>query len=150
MNFNFLLSTHVPDSDFPELITVWERSVRATHDFLPSEFIDMYKPKILTEYFYMVNLIKITLKSGKIVGFLGTADHRIEMLFIEPSYRRQHIGSHLLLYAIEQLNCTEVDVNEQNTQAVSFYVKHGFQITHRSETDAQGNPYPLLTLHLIH
>lgn len=39
------------------------------------------------------------------------------------------------------------DVNEHSPRAVSFYLANGFVIHSRSETDGQGNPFPLL--HLI-
>ena len=43
---------------------------------------------------------------------------------------------------------TLVDVNEQNEQAVGFYLKMGFTVTGRSPLDAQGKPYPLLHMAL--
>ena len=44
--------------DFPILIEIWERSVRATHDFLPEAEINELKPLILNEYFHHVLLHK--------------------------------------------------------------------------------------------
>jgi len=41
-----------------------------------------------------------------------------------------------------------LDVNERNRQALAFYEAHGFVITGRSDTDADGRPFPLL--HLAH
>jgi putative acetyltransferase len=38
------------DSDFVEIIEVWETSVRATHHFLSEEHIQMFKPLILNQY----------------------------------------------------------------------------------------------------
>ena len=35
--------------DFPVLIEIWERSVKATHDFLPEIEINQLKPLILNE-----------------------------------------------------------------------------------------------------
>ncbi len=40
----------------------------------------------------------------------------------------------------------EVDVNEQNTQALDFYLRRGFHVVGRSPLDGQGRPYPLLHL----
>lgn len=39
-------------------------------------------------------------------------------------------------------------VNEQNPAVLGFYKHMGFTLTGRSETDEQGNPYPILTLAL--
>lgn len=39
-----------------------------------------------------------------------------------------------------------LDVNEQNEQAVGFYLHMGFEVAGRSELDGTGKPYPLLHL----
>ena len=131
--------------DFPILIEIWERSVRATHDFLPEAEINELKPLILNEYFHHVLLHKYVIDE-QIIGFIGTSQDNIEMLFIEPDFRNQGIGKALTLFAIEKLNIQKVDVNEQNPQAVGFYQKLGFEVIARSELDGQGKAYPLLHL----
>ena len=42
----------------------------------------------------------------------------------------------------------QLDVNEQNPQAVGFYFKQGFEVIGRSEVDGMGQPYPLLHMRL--
>ena len=133
--------------DHSTLLEIWEKSVRATHDFLPETMITELKPLILNEYFHHVQLNKYMLDQ-QIVGFLGTSDDNIEMLFILPEYRRSGIGKALLDFAVKQLHIYKVDVNEQNLQAVNFYQKMGFHTVNRSELDGQGNPYPLLHLRI--
>ena len=39
-----------------------------------------------------------------------------------------------------------MDVNEQNPGAYHFYKRMGFTVYERSETDDQGNPFPILRL----
>ena len=131
--------------DFPILIEIWERSVRATHHFLPESEIKELKPLILNEYFQHV-LLHQYIQDNQIIGFIGTSPDNIEMLFIEPDFRGQGIGKALTLFAIEKLNIQKVDVNEQNPQAVGFYQKLGFKVISRSELDGQGKAYPLLYL----
>ncbi|MCH7296793.1 GNAT family N-acetyltransferase [Acinetobacter higginsii] len=133
--------------DHLTLLNIWEKSVRATHDFLPETMIAELKPLILNEYFHHVQLNKYVIDQ-QIVGFLGTSDDNIEMLFILPEYRRSGIGKALLDFAVKQLQIYKVDVNEQNLQAVNFYQKMGFHTMSRSELDGQGNPYPLLHLQI--
>ncbi|MEO9964893.1 MAG: GNAT family N-acetyltransferase [Reichenbachiella sp.] len=134
-------------NDYLELIEVWEASVRATHDFLPEKRLLELKPLILDQYFDAVQLFGIK-DQGRILGFLGIHEIDIEMLFIHPDYRKKGVGKTLLLHAINALRCTRVDVNEQNQQAVEFYLYMGFQIAGRSPLDGQGEPYPLLHLKL--
>lgn len=131
--------------DFPFLIDLWERSVRATHDFLPEEEISNLKPLILNEYFHHVLLHKYV-QDEQIIGFIGTSSDNIEMLFIDPEFRGQGVGRVLTNFAITELKIDKVDVNEQNLQAVGFYKKLGFQVIGRSELDGQGKPYPILHL----
>jgi putative acetyltransferase len=42
------------------------------------------------------------------------------------------------------MEATQVDVNEQNEQAVGFYLKIGAEIIGSSELDGLGKPFPLL------
>ena len=131
--------------DFPILIDIWERSVRATHNFLPDAEIDNLKPLILNEYFHFVLLHKYV-QHGQIVGFIDTSNDTIEMLFINPDFRGKGVGRVLTNFAVKDLKIKKVDVNEQNFQAIGFYEKLGFKVIGRSELDGQGKPYPILHL----
>ncbi|WP_313419020.1 hypothetical protein [Sphingobacterium multivorum] len=48
---------------------------------------------------------------------------------------------------IRKLQVYKVDVNEQNQQAVDFYLKKGYQLIGRSTVDGMGKSYPILHLH---
>jgi len=135
-------------ADYQEIVDVWEASVRATHHFLKEEDIQYFKPLILNEFLKAVNLFCVRNEQGRIAGFLGTADDKIEMLFIDPLSRGKGVGKLLLQYAIHQLGTKKVDVNEENHQAVGFYKHMGFQVVSRSDVDSMGKPYPILSLEL--
>ncbi|RAJ97812.1 putative acetyltransferase [Larkinella arboricola] len=136
-------------TDYPEVVDVWEASVRPTHHFLTEADIQYYKPLILNEYLKAVNLVGIRDEAGKLTAFLGTADHKIEMLFIHPQAMGQGLGKRLIHYAINQVEATKVDVNEDNPQAVGFYKHLGFQVVSRSEVDAAGKPFPILHMERV-
>lgn len=138
----------VGEAEFPELVAVWEASVRATHHFISEEDIAYYKPLILNEYLNAVNLRVVRNDQQAIIGFMGVAEQQLEMLFIHPDYRGTGIGKALLNYAIDTMQVTQVDVNEQNKQAVGFYTKANFKLTGRSPLDGAGKPYPILHLKL--
>ncbi|QDR82624.1 GNAT family N-acetyltransferase [Sporomusa termitida] len=131
---------------YEELLKVWEGSVRATHTFLTEADIQFYKPLILQEYFPQVNLFCHLDSSQKITGFMGIVEDKLEMLFIDARERGTGIGKKLLMYAIKQQNVKQVDVNEQNHQAVGFYLHMGFRVAGRSAVDAAGKPYPILSM----
>ncbi|TVZ16279.1 GNAT family N-acetyltransferase [Maribacter sp. MAR_2009_72] len=136
----------IEKEEYKSLVELWEASVRATHHFLKEEDIEYFKPLILNTYLDAVELRGIRNDDEKIVGFLGVADQNLEMLFIHPEYRGKKIGKTLLAYAIDHLEVTKVDVNEQNEQAVGFYKHCGFKTINRSALDSSGKPYP--TLHM--
>lgn len=138
----------IHQAEYKEVVDVWESSVRATHHFLKEEDIEYFKPLILNTYLDAVELRSIKNNENKIVGFLGVAEQRIEMLFIDPKYRGKKIGKTLLDYSIDNLKVTKVDVNEQNEQAVGFYRHCGFKVIGRSELDSSGKPYPILHMEL--
>jgi putative acetyltransferase len=133
---------------YQTLLKIWESSVRATHDFLPEEDIEALRPLLENLYFPAVTLsIARLIEDGSVVGFVGVSDNRIEMLFVDAAQRGKGVGKVLLRRAIAQ-GADELDVNEQNPQAVGFYQQQGFVVVSRSEHDGQGRPYPLLHMKL--
>ena len=129
-------------------VDTWEASVRATHHFLKEEDILYFRPLILNSYLDAVALRSAKDNQGKILGFLGVSENNLEMLFIHPDKSGMGIGSKLLDYAIEELQVQKVDVNEQNEQALGFYLKKGFEVIGRSALDGSGKPYPILHMKL--
>lgn len=134
--------------DFAELTQIWEASVRATHTFLSENNINELRSLIQNTYLFHVLVYKAINEQGDIIGFMGLDKHRLEMLFITPAWRGQGVGKQLLQFAIMECGVTELDVNEQNPQAVHFYQHLGFVSYARSELDGQGNPFPLLHMRL--
>lgn len=133
---------------YAELLDVWENSVRATHDFITEEDIEFFKPIIIEQAFPAVTLKCVKDVNGSILGFVGVHDSKVEMLFILNEARGKGIGRLLLQYAIDQLDATKVDVNEQNPQAVGFYQYMGFKVASRSPLDGMGKPFPILHMTL--
>ena len=144
-----MLITSVQPNELITLLEIWEASVRTTHHFLTEQAIQELKPQVLNDYLPMVTLFCSRTDNQKITGFAGIHDNKLEMLFIDPSYRGQGLGKALLKHAIEHFHIEQLDVNEQNPQAIAFYLKQGFETVGRSPLDGQGNPYPLLHMRLI-
>ncbi|MCB2225311.1 MAG: GNAT family N-acetyltransferase [Desulfarculaceae bacterium] len=132
----------------PELLALWEASVRTTHHFLGEEDIVRLKPLILESYFNAVELCCLVDEQDRALGFLGTAQGKIEMLFIAPEQLGRGLGRLLAAHATEELGAVRVDVNEQNPQALGFYEHLGFRVVGRSPLDGEGRPFPLLHLEL--
>ena len=133
-------------TDYPRLIEIWESAVLSTHDFLKEEDFLYYKER-LPVYFQYVNLFGFE-QEGILIGFMRIAEGNLEMLFIDNKYRGAGIGKKLITYAIDNLQVTKVDVNEQNVQAVGFYEYMGFNIYKRSNLDGEGKEYLILHMQL--
>lgn len=126
------------------LLNVWEGSVRATHLFLSDQEIGRIKqcvPRALRE---IPHLLVAENEAGSPVAFAGIDGHKLEMLFVSAEQRGKGVGKRLLQYAADAYGVNELAVNEQNPQAKGFYEHMGFQVYKRSETDGQGDPYPIL------
>ena len=133
--------------DHPTLERIWESSVRASHHFLPEDYLQRIK-SLLPEIFQHVTIYIHRSDEGSITGFLGVSDKKIEMLFIDPQFMRKGIGKQLTSFAINELRVCAVDVNEQNEEALRFYQHAGFTVTKRNEVDSLGKPFPILEMHL--
>lgn len=131
-----------------KLLHIWEYSVKATHLFLTENDIAMLLPQVKSGIEEVDKLMIVKDKSGEPLGFMGVGNSKIEMLFISPEYFGRGIGTLLLNYAINVFEANLVDVNEQNPQALGFYKHSGFEVCDRSETDDQGNPFPILHMKL--
>ncbi|HVU10796.1 MAG TPA: acetyltransferase [Phototrophicaceae bacterium] len=134
-------------ADVDQAVEVWERSVRATHDFVSAADLELFRPLVRAELPTLPVFVAHD-DVGKVAGFIGVSDGKVEMLFIDPVWRGQGIGRRLMEYAINTLNATTVDVNEQNEQALGFYLRLGFAVVGRSAVDGLGKPYPLLHMRL--
>ncbi len=129
--------------DYPTIIDVWEQSVRSTHHFLPENYLQEIKallPSVLphVKVYVWKNAV------GAIKGFTGVGAQKMEMLFIHPDSMGNGIGTQLANFCIYALGVDEVDVNEQNDQAVGFYQQLGYELIGRQELDSLGRPFPIL------
>jgi putative acetyltransferase len=132
--------------DFPRVVEVWEASVRSTHHFVSEEDIQCFKPLVRDALPQIADLVCLRDSSGQVADFVAVANKNVEMLFIHPAWRGLGGGRRLLDYAVTTFGATTLDVNEQNEQAVGFYLHLGFEVVGRSARDGTGKPYPLLHL----
>ncbi|GBF71842.1 GNAT family N-acetyltransferase [Paenibacillus sp. 598K] len=130
------------------LVDIWERAVRQTHHFLTEADIAFFRTMVRDQALTSCPVWVASDEAGRPVGFIGKSDNRnIEMLFVDPDHHGKGIGRQLMAYAMADADYpVAVDVNEQNSGAVSFYQRLGFQTIGRSERDGTGKPFPLLHL----
>lgn len=130
--------------DRDALVRVWRRAVDATHDFLGTGEID----ELETQVRAVLGRAAVRVATGPDgpVGFLGGRGGAVDMLFVDPDLHGQGVGTALLDDAAAHHAVLTLDVNEQNPVARAWYARRGFVQIGRSETDADGRPYPLLHL----
>ncbi|HEU5292335.1 MAG TPA: GNAT family N-acetyltransferase [Cyclobacteriaceae bacterium] len=133
--------------DREQLLLVWEKSVLATHHFLKPEDFKEIKLAVQSIEFKDFDVYCL-FRNSALLGFLGVAEQKVEMLFLSPEYFGQGLGKKLMKFASQILKANKVDVNEQNEKAVSFYKKLGFETYERTSKDDQGKDYPLLRMKL--
>ena len=127
------------------LVRVWEESVRASHHFLNEQDI-LHLIQFVNLAIRSIDTLIVSYCNNTPVGFMGIEARKIEMLFILPTYFGTGIGGHLVHTAINQHDVIYVDVNEQNQHATGFYRHLGFHTFERTDTDGQGNPFPILRM----
>ncbi|MCG8710931.1 acetyltransferase [Brenneria sp. 4F2] len=131
--------------DTPRIMDIWCKAVDATHHFLTIKD-RLAIEKELASFFPTVELTLGCESTGRAIGFMYLHDGHLGALFIDPDYHGQGVGKALLYAGLSRYPQLTTDVNEQNTQAVKFYERVGFERIGRSETDDQGRPYPLIHL----
>ncbi len=148
MSFFYPITPVLP-ADYPYVIAVWEASVRATHHFITEEDIAFFLPLVREGLPQFEVLVCTRDAAGLVSGFIGVDGQEIAALFVDPTWRSKGIGRALVNYAMNVCGATMVDVNEQNEQALGFYLKMGFRVVGRSERDPWGKPYPILHMQLV-
>ncbi len=136
------------DELIAKLVGVWESAVRETHLFLSDQEIERIKQYVPEALKSVCHLIVAADDSGNPAAFMGIEGQSLEMLFVRAEERGKGMGKELVKYGIEAYTINKVSVNEQNPQAKGFYEYMGFQVYRRSETDEQGDPYPILYMKL--
>lgn len=132
---------------YQQLISVWECAVRATHHFLSEKDISQYRLLIHDYYFDRLKLFCYR-KENRITGFIGVSQRDIQLLFVMPDQMGLGIGAALVEFAVNKLKAQTVDVNVQNTTAIGFYKKLGFEPTGISQKDSAGKPFPVMSMKL--
>jgi putative acetyltransferase len=133
-------------ADAGVLLALWERSVRATHEFLTEDDIVGLRPHVAEALGDDALELWVLADAGDVpIGFMGLAGSDIAALFLEPAHRGRGGGRRLVEHAQSlRGGALTVDVNEQNPAATGFYEALGFVVTGRSPLDPAGRHFPML------
>lgn len=78
------------------LTDLWERSVRAPHDFLAPEDIPFFRRMVRQEALPAAEIYVIRDSGNGFAAFAGIGADRLEMLFVAPSARGKGLGRELV------------------------------------------------------
>lgn len=123
------------------LVSVWNASVRASHDFLTADDIRRLTPCV-SEGLAAITTLLVARRGGAPVGFMGIDGRKIEMLFLAPAQFGQGLGRRLVTLAFDTYGVTHVDVNEQNARAAAFYRRMGFRPFAATPSTTKATPSP--------
>ena len=135
-------------ADFDALLTVWEASVRATHDFMSEADIDRVRPVVRDALPSVPHLVCVRGPDGRPIGFVGAGEGTVYMLFVDPALRGRRIGRALLEHAVAAFGARALDVNEENPAALGFYRRLGWEVIGRSPLDHTGMLHPIVHMRL--
>ncbi|MFL1695790.1 GNAT family N-acetyltransferase [Weissella kandleri] len=130
--------------DYTNVVDIWNQSVKATHHFLSKKDKDLYQ-NVIPNFFEKIELM-LWYENETLIGFSGVDKQELVMLFLDPQFIGNHYGTQIIDWLKMNRNISSIDVNEQNENALKFYLKQGFEIDSRSEKDGFDKPYPILHL----
>jgi len=132
-------------TDVARVIDIWRGAVDATHDFLTAaarEEIDAAACAYLAE----ASLWVLVDATDRPMAFSAVTGSNMDALFVAPEARGRGLGSMLVRHALSLSPTLTTQVNEQNAQAMGFYLQLGFKPVGRDAFDGSGRPYPIVQL----
>lgn len=130
-------------SDWPDLMMIFDRSLRSTDDLSDDDWKKLYE-RLIT-YSYPNFDTYIYCQDGQSVAYISYWKEKknIKMLYVLPAYANHGIGQKLIQHVINTYPETmTIGVKASNNVAMHIYTKFGFKIIKEEEYDASGIYYP--------
>ena len=123
-------------ADINKIADIWLDTNIKAHSFIPTQYwknnFEFVKEALLKAEVYVYE------NDNEIQGFIGLNDEYIEGIFVSDEVQSQGIGKILLNSAKNKRNALRLNVYQQNTRAISFYQREGFEIQCSGLDDATG------------
>lgn len=111
--------------DLEHIMKIWLETNLAAHGFIPAEYWNG-QYEAVKEALPQADIL-IYEEEGTVLGFLGLQDSYIAGLFVEKASRSRGIGRLLLEAAKSGRQELTLHAYAENTGAVRFYEREGFQ-----------------------
>ena len=123
-------------TDINRVAEIWLTANRNAHAFIPAAYweshLDFVKNMLPQTEVYVYENDKM------IQGFIGLSGEYIEGIFVSVEMQSHGIGRLLLDYIKNRKTKLSLNVYQQNTRAISFYKREGFEIKSYSLDKATG------------
>ena len=137
--------------DCDDISEIWFAASLRAHDFLPSRYW-WERQEALQRLYQDKAEVWVAEVDQQVCGFLALVEHKLIALFVAPSWQNKGIGSQLLELAKSLRPRLELHLFADNTSALSFYLRHRFEILWKRPERYTGyplvhmgfNPYPVL------
>lgn len=86
---------------------------------------------MIDHYFGKDEILKniLVYDDGLIKGFVQMKEREICKIYVDTFFQSEGIGKELIEYAINEYGANNLWALEKNERAISFYIKHGFNLT---------------------
>ena len=121
-------------------IRIWLEASAVTHHFIPHAYWKSHAEDMRETYLPQSETYVYTDSStGEITGFIALAGDYLAAIFVAPNRQGQGIGQVLMAHAKKLKTRLELNVYQENTQAVSFYKRQGFKVSREQTDEATGH-----------
>ena len=131
------------ETDINRVADIWLDTNLKAHYFIPARYwksnFELVKEMLSQAEVYVYEDDK------EIHGFIGLSGEYIEGIFVSDEKQSQGIGKLLLDHAKDRKPKLRLNVYKQNTRAISFYQREGFEIQDESLDNATGEKDYVMT-----
>lgn len=121
--------------DEDAVIHVWLEASVIAHHFIPRSYWEenaecmreIYIPQSET-------FVHTDDTTGEVIGFISLSGDYLAAIFVDPARQGEGIGQALMAHTKTLKSKLELNVYQENTQAITFYKRQGFTIA-REQTD---------------
>ena len=120
------------DTDIDRVMDIWLNTSIITHDFIdPNYWKDNYD--IVKNYYIPICKTYVYEDELGVQGFISLLkDNFIGAIFVDNDKRGNGIGSSLMNFVKDKDGDFLLETYKDNTQAINFYKKHGFEIMYEN------------------
>ena len=126
-------------SDTEQVMKLWLSGNIDAHSFVPEEYwrshFDEVQEALLQAKVFVCDI------DGNIKGFIGLLNEYIAGIFVDENCRSTGIGRQLLTYVKEKYDTLSLNVYQQNSRAVAFYQREGFEIQREGLDEVTGEKH---------